>query len=317
MNKDSNLVPCVADLEGDARGPGPGPAPERISIVIPHLKDHARLRDCLLGVRGQIGVPFEVLVAENGSIADAAATVALIKETGVQARVLLVEERGAGPARNAGSTATSGEVLAFLDADCRPAPDWLAQGAAGVRRFGIIGGPMLVTPLFEGPMSAVEAWDVVFGHNAERSYRRNHHLLGGNMFIRRDIFERVGPFRNGLPEDRDWCERARDAGYEIAFDPLLIVEHPPLTSYAAIERRWVRMTTEESVRARGLSWGRLRFALRSWIVLLSIAPHLVRIARFKAHGGEASAAAMARILFSIRWRRFAVTWRLLLRGSAS
>lgn len=311
MSRDSEVLSCFIGAGGERRA-----GARRTSIIIPHLNDHARLRDCLLGVKAQTEPPFEVLVAENGSFIDMAVTTALVQELEVEARVLAVAERGAGPARNAGVEATSGEVLVFLDADCRPEPGWLAQGVASTVRSVVVGGPMLVVPLRGGPVSDVEAWDMVFGHDGERSHRRNQHLLGGNMFISRDVFERVGPFRNGFPEDRDWCERARAAGYEIAFDPLLVVKHPPLSSYADLERRWTRMTTEEHVRAGSLRWGRLRFALRSWLVLLSIAPHLGLIVRFKMRGGEASGLGMARILFRIRYWRFVLTWRLLLHRRA-
>jgi GT2 family glycosyltransferase len=30
-----------------------------------------------------------------------------------------------------------------------------------------------------------------------------------SMFVRRSVFEEVGGFRNGIPEDRDWCESVR------------------------------------------------------------------------------------------------------------
>ena len=38
--------------------------------------------------------------------------------------------QGAGPARNAGVAAAMAPVIALIDSDCVPEPDWIAEGAA-------------------------------------------------------------------------------------------------------------------------------------------------------------------------------------------
>jgi glycosyltransferase involved in cell wall biosynthesis len=95
----------------------------RASVIIPCRNAERTVGDAVASALAQTEKPFEVLVVDDAS-ADASAEVA--RRAG--ARVLTNSaRRNAGGARNAGIEATSGELLAFLDADAVAAPDWLAR----------------------------------------------------------------------------------------------------------------------------------------------------------------------------------------------
>jgi glycosyltransferase involved in cell wall biosynthesis len=95
----------------------------RTSVIIPCRDAERTVGDAVASALAQTEKPFEVLVVDDAS-ADASAEVA----RGAGARVLTTAvRRNAGGARNAGIEATSGELLAFLDADAVAAPDWLAR----------------------------------------------------------------------------------------------------------------------------------------------------------------------------------------------
>ncbi len=70
----------------------------KISVVIPHYRDVENLKVCLRALEAQSAPrdSFEVIVADNGS-PDAEA----VKAATGQARLVIAQERGAGPARNA------------------------------------------------------------------------------------------------------------------------------------------------------------------------------------------------------------------------
>ncbi len=113
------------------------------------------------------------------------------------------EENGLSGARNSGVAAASGEIIAFLDDDAVAAPNWLEellQEYADPQVVGV-GGASLPIWVHHHPAWFPEEFNWVVGC----SYRgmpvttatvRN--LIGCNMSFRREVFEAVGGFRNGI-----------------------------------------------------------------------------------------------------------------------
>ncbi|WP_157008406.1 glycosyltransferase family 2 protein [Agromyces laixinhei] len=93
-----------------------------ISVVIPSLNDAVFLTVCLDALAKQTRRPDEIIVVDNGST-DASADVA----RAAGARVVHEPLRGIWPATAAGFDAASGDLLARLDADSVPAPDWVGE----------------------------------------------------------------------------------------------------------------------------------------------------------------------------------------------
>jgi glycosyltransferase involved in cell wall biosynthesis len=92
-----------------------------ISVVIPALNDSAMLRTCLEALRTQTRLADEIVVVDNGSTDDTAAVAAR-----AGARVIDEPRRGIPAATAAGFDAARGDLLARLDADSVPPPEWLA-----------------------------------------------------------------------------------------------------------------------------------------------------------------------------------------------
>jgi glycosyltransferase involved in cell wall biosynthesis len=93
-----------------------------ISVVIPVLDDASHLAVCLRALAAQTRPADELIVVDNGSADD---SVAVARNFG--ARVLHEPVRGIAPANATGFDAASGDIVARLDADSIPAPDWLAR----------------------------------------------------------------------------------------------------------------------------------------------------------------------------------------------
>lgn len=96
----------------------------RISVVIPCRNDAEFLRECLLALQSQERPADRIIVVDNGST-DGSAEVA--REAGVE----LIDEPlvGIWPAAARGYDAAlpTSDIIARLDADSRPHPDWLAR----------------------------------------------------------------------------------------------------------------------------------------------------------------------------------------------
>src|SRR5262245_16893480 len=94
-----------------------------ISVVIPHLNQPEALEACLSSLDAQSLARsfFEIIVVDNGSASFPKDIVA--NHSG--ARLLRELQPGPGPARNFGVRATTSDIIAFIDADCRAHRDWL------------------------------------------------------------------------------------------------------------------------------------------------------------------------------------------------
>ena len=195
----------------------------RVSVIIPARDAQATLPRTLaaLGEQDVGGISFDVTVVDNGSL-DATASVA--ERSGVVTRVVRrARGEGPGPARNAGVEAAAGSVLAFLDADCRPAPGWLAAGFSACADADLVQGRVLPDPEADlGPFD--RTLSVGDAHGLFES---------ANLFVARETFERAGGFPAGLEgsgeapfgEDVIFGWRAVRAGARTAFCSEALVYH--------------------------------------------------------------------------------------------
>jgi GT2 family glycosyltransferase len=247
-----------------------------VSVIVPHLNDYDNLDACLTLLRDQ-SFPndrTEIIVADNGS---SRGPEALRQIVGTRGRVVEVAERGAGPARNAGVGASRGDALAFIDSDCRPDRRWLEEGLAELRLADFVGGRVDV--LVDDPrrMTAAEAFESVFAFHNEEYVKDRNFTVTASMFVWRSVFDAVGGFDNGVPEDRDWCHRAQRKGYRIGFAANSIVGHPARRTMPELKRKWRRLALEwcEAARREGKSASYM--LLHAWAILLSIGPHALHV----------------------------------------
>jgi GT2 family glycosyltransferase len=113
------------------RAPAPGPLPNRpLWVVVPALDEAAGIRATLDALAGQSDPDFTVVVVDNGSTDDTAKVVAAFAADAPMPVIMLDEETpGPGAAADTGfryAIAHGAHLLARTDADCLPAPDWVA-----------------------------------------------------------------------------------------------------------------------------------------------------------------------------------------------
>jgi glycosyltransferase involved in cell wall biosynthesis len=299
----------AAPLEAPGGQPGVG----LVSVIVPHLDDYDNLDTCLGLLQAQSfpGDRTEIIVVDNGSSRGFDAVRQIV---GSRGEVIEVAERGAGPARNAGVRASRGDVLAFIDSDCRPDARWLEEGLSELRHADIAGGRVDV--LVEDPrrMTAAEAFESVFAFRNERYVKELKFTVTASMFVRRSVFNAVGDFINSVPEDKDWCERAWRRGYRIRFAPKSIVGHPARRTMAELKRKWRRLTIESSEGARREGRGPVLVLLRQSVALLAVVPHAFLLLGSKRLSGTRNRLMAIAALAQIRAYRFSVAYRALRGG---
>ena len=267
-----------------SRTPG-GRELAEVAVIIPHYNDTVRLLRCLEALAPQFAAApgrAETVIVDNGSTdpldAVRAAAAAL---PGV--RVVAEGDRGAATARNRGVAATGAPVIAFLDSDCVPDPDWLAtllRLAPGLGSGGdaeLLGGRIGVFDETPPPRTGAEAFETVFAFDNRSYVGRKGFSVTANLVTLRRVFEAVGPLVGGVSEDLDWCRRAVAAGYRLAYADELSVTHPTRSDWSALERKWRRMTVEGFGSNGGGPLDRLRWAGRALIMPASIVAHAPRV----------------------------------------
>jgi glycosyltransferase involved in cell wall biosynthesis len=171
------------------------------SVIVPARDAAETLPGTLDGLGGQaFDGRFEVIVVDNGSLDD---TARLAERSAVVTQVIR-RHRGAGPgaARNAGVAASSGSVLAFLDADCRPESHWLRSGVNAMAELDLVQGRIL--PDDTAPLGPFDRTLSVGGA---------HGLFeSANLFVTRRLFADLGGFPAGL-ESSAWRVSDRQAPF--------------------------------------------------------------------------------------------------------
>lgn len=241
--------------------------------------DH--LRDCLASL-SRLEYPrdrYEVLVVDNGS-RDGTATIA--QEFGV--RLVLEPATGAGNARNAGFRAATGQLVAFLDCDCRAATSWLGEIVetfADGEVAAVVGEIVSMPP--RGPAERYAARRKPLWQEWTRQRRGAVHLGSANCALRRDAFAHVGGFdpRFQAAEDIDLSLRLVRAGFVIRQNRRAVVFHRHRGAVLELARQHFRYGRGQAVLTRlyadDFPWD-LRVEVRAWLDLGSAVPRLIRAA---------------------------------------
>ncbi len=250
--------------------------PPYVSVVVPHYNDLVALDHCLTTLLTQTYPRdrYEIIVADNASPQGRDAVAQVIAG---RAALVVVEEKGAGPARNGGVAISKGEILAFTDSDCKAEPQWLVEGVAGLSEYDFVGGRVRV--LVDDPkhMTPTEAFERVFAFDFKSYIIRKGFTGSGNLFCSRALFDKVGGFRVGVSEDVEWSHRARSFGFTLGYAPAAIVGHPARKSWSELWRKWRRMNDEGWGLAKDRRNGRIIWLLRTLALPASALVHSPRV----------------------------------------
>jgi GT2 family glycosyltransferase len=203
----------------------------RISVVVAAFNAEGTLEECLAGLEALRYPDYEVIVVDDGSTDDTGNIAGRF-----EVEVIRTENRGLSLARNTGIDASSGEIVAFIDADAYPDPDWLTYLALSFERSDFVGmgGPNIPPP--ESGMIASCVANAPGGPvHVLRTDHEAEHVPGCNMAFRRWALQEIGGFDPRFRvagDDVDLCWRIQARGWRIGFSPGAVVWHHPRQTVA-------------------------------------------------------------------------------------
>lgn len=205
----------------------------KVSIIIPVYNEEDILRECLNSLM-KLRYPkdlLEIIVIDNNST-DSSADI--IRRYPV--KYLFEKECGRGPAKNAGIKASTGEIIAFADADCVVGKNWIKNivkefenksvGCCGGRTLSYRPENWMEKILYYSQKYQYKSGEFDDFSNGE-SYFTEPIYATCNIACRKEVFGKIGMF-DGIflaGEDAEWLWRMNLGGYAIKHAPKAVVFH--------------------------------------------------------------------------------------------
>lgn len=209
------------------------PSVPAVSLVICTRNRARQLAACLAAVAEiSCSQSWETVIVDNGSRDRTKAIATDFLRDRKHGLYVWEPQPGLSQARNAGVAASTGEIVAFTDDDCYPAPDLLDHiyDAFADERIGFVGGRILLHDPGDYPLTinkSMEQRRFIGGSVVPCAV-----VQGANMAFRRRVLLDIGGFDPtlgaGTPfpaEDWDAAARACISGWDGGYFPAAIVFH--------------------------------------------------------------------------------------------
>ena len=217
-----------------------------VSVIIPVYNDVARLKQCLEALRTQTYDKnyYEVIVVDNGSEREVADSLGdLLNFVSVHKE----STPGSYAARNKGITVAKGDILAFTDADCLPEPGWIEAGVGkllSTPNCGLVAGKIELFFKNANQLTTVEVYETIeLDFPQDRLLETEHFGVTANLFTYRAVINKIGDFNADLKSggDKEWGNRAFNAGYQQAYAEGACIKHPARHSWSQLYKRVTRI----------------------------------------------------------------------------
>ncbi|MDX2232812.1 MAG: glycosyltransferase family A protein [Leptolyngbyaceae cyanobacterium bins.349] len=220
----------------------------KISVIIPCFNAAHTLQQQLDALMAQTQMPWEVIVADNGSTDRSREIVQQYRDRLPQLQIIDAStRRGPSHARNCGAKAATGDYLIFCDADDVVSSDWVSALAQAFGEHDFVASRFDYTLLNDSS-----------GNHPQQDGLQNFRIpfmpfAGGcGLGIKRSLHEAVAGFDESLShlEDVDYCLRVQLQGAPLVFVPDALIH----IRYSASQETSFLASRKGSFR-HGYHWG--------------------------------------------------------------
>ena len=224
-----------------------------ISVVICTHNRSLLLADCINSLLNQNinSENFEILIVDNNSTDNTKDVIAEFCEKHNNIKYLFEQTAGYSAPRNCGWKNASGKIIAYIDDDEIAAPNWIESV---LNTFQIEEKPDIIGGIYEVKYDETPPdWftDSMGGTNKNRqkgllNQRADCYFAGGNIAFKKEVLEKLNGFsgdfdmKDGflmMGEDTDICQRAKNAGFKLYYNPGIAIYHRMNRSNYDIEKR--------------------------------------------------------------------------------
>ena len=198
-----------------------------VSVVIPNYNYARYLRGTIDSVTVQTFPDIEIVVVDDGSTDG---STEILESYGERIRAIFQQNQGVSAARNNGVAASTGEYVAFLDADDLWLPEKIEkqlQRFADDPNLGLV--HVGVDEVDADGNSLLQRLEGLEGEIADEllMLKREGVLGGGSgLMVPRTVFGEVGGFDTRLSTSADWDLFYRIAGrYRVGFVPEILLKY--------------------------------------------------------------------------------------------
>lgn len=178
-----------------------------VSVVVPFHNDDRFISKCVASVLAQTYPNFEVIVVDDGSRPEAAATARSL--AGGRVQYVPREHSGLSSTRNHGVALARGDVVAFIDSDDRWLPHKLEMQMRVLAGFeGVVYSTVVHVDEKGRALGDSDDFDRFSGARHQGSIllpllARNF-VHPSTLVMRKHVFTEVGGFRTGIGPASDW-----------------------------------------------------------------------------------------------------------------
>ena len=200
------------------------------SIIVPVYNRPREVEELVESLANQTDHDFQLVIVEDGSTIPCKEACDNYKDK-LEIKYFHKSNEGRSIARNYGMERADGDYFIFVDSDCILPPDYISSLKKNLQKSP--------TDCFGGPDAAHESFsDVQKAINfSMTSFLTTGGIRGGkkslekftprtfNMGFSRNVFEKVGGFREMFSEDIDMSTRIKNAGFKVVLYPDVRVFH--------------------------------------------------------------------------------------------